>query len=753
MLPSIAQVQTEQVLSGKSGRTLGRVAPGRKSSDKTISKHWFVGAAASIMAFIPAIALAEIPPVPAKKPITTSAATPIPETKPGIASHDGPPLPTAKPTATRISAVETPTDTLTDLLPTLSADDKRVYEAAFEAIERKEWNEAYRLAQQAEEPAPRKLINWLRLSESTRGDNLFSEIGRFIKDNPDWPGQRTLERQAEKFMPASMSDRAVIDWFRAAPPQTLDGTRRYVAALERQNLTAEAKTAVRQRWIDGPVPLSAQRKYVGDYKKYLTRADHENRLDRLIWDGHYDAAEGMLRYAGDDLRVLATARIQLALQQPGVDAAISRVPARLQNDPGLLFERARWRRKKSFNDGAADLILAADGRDTLQSVWWAEREIMARRMLDGGVPGVAYKIASEHAFESGIEFANLEWLSGWIALRALNRPALALTHFEKLYAGVETPISKARGAYWAGRAAEALQKGTDSFNWYGLAAENPTTYYGQLAANRLQYLTGKKVPANLDLQQEQPLERAERVAFSQNEYTRLVGALNQLGERGNRQVPMFMAMLRRTATSEADYRMIGELAMAMKRPSEAIATAKAAAQNGFQLAELGSPRLEFSTDPAVETALIHALIRQESGFNPLAQSRVGALGLMQLMPSTAQQVARKAGRQHSTAWLLSRPDYNVLLGTMYLSSLLERFDGSYVLALAGYNAGPTRVSEWIAQYGDPREGAIDVIDWIERIPYRETRNYVQRILEATQVYRARMAGGTAPITIDHDLLR
>ncbi|HCI47013.1 MAG TPA: hypothetical protein DFI00_06950, partial [Rhodospirillaceae bacterium] len=162
VLPSIAQVRTEQVLSGKSGRTLGRVALGRKSSDKTISKHWFVGAAASIMAFIPAIALAEIPPVPAKKPITTSAATPIPETKPGIASYDGPPLPAAKPTATRISAVEAPADTLTDLLPTLSADDKRVYEAAFEAIERKEWDEAYRLAQQAEEPAPRKLINWLR---------------------------------------------------------------------------------------------------------------------------------------------------------------------------------------------------------------------------------------------------------------------------------------------------------------------------------------------------------------------------------------------------------------------------------------------------------------------------------------------------------------------------------------------------------------------------------------------------------------
>lgn len=703
-------------------------------------------------------ALAATPPVPTAKPSFANASAPsvvAPDAKPHHGRHIGPPIPLPKPHAggTALVTEGANDQPLAALIPSLSQEDLQVYQAAFKAIDDERWDDAYRLAQQTEHEPTQKLINWLRLARGADTPNDFQAIEQFLNENPDWPGTRSLSRQAEKIIPGTMADQQVIDWFRAYPPQTLTGTERYVDALLVEDLDREAASAVRTRWIDGPVPTRQQRQFLAEYRKLLTTKDHEARLDRLIWDGEYQAARGMLSLVSTDQRRLAEARLALAQQKPGVDGAISRVPAELRQDSGLLYERTRWRRKRDLNDGAVDLILAAAGSNTQQPAWWAEREIMTRRMLDAGVPGMAYKVASEHNFTEGLEFAQLEWLAGWIALRSLNRPTLASQHFKTLYEGVKTPISRARGAYWAGRASEEAENQENALAWYKLAAEHPTTYYGQLGANRVQWLMGKEQAAMLDLDEEQPTERAQRVAFSQNEFVKLVSAMEQIGGSASKQVPLFMSLLRRTARDEADYRMIGELAMTLKRPSEAISTAKAAARDGFDLVELGYPRLDFNTDALVETALIHALIRQESGFNPLARSRVGALGLMQLMPATAQQVARESNLRHNTAWLLSRPDHNVRLGTKYLAEMIERYDGSYVLAIAAYNAGPGRVDQWIERYGDPRNLAVDVIDWVERIPFRETRNYVHRVLEATQVYRARLAGGTAPVTIDADLLR
>ena len=708
-------------------------------------------------------ALAAAPPVPAEKPgqfrtaapsvVTPSVVTP--DAKPHHSRHIGPPIPLPKPQAGGTAVVTANGDNqpLSALLTALSHEDLQVLRAAFDAIEDQQWDDAYRLAQQTEHAPTQKLINWLRLANGADSAADYQAIVQFIEQNPEWPGIRSLSRRAEEIMPASLSNARAIDWFRASPPQTLGGTERYVRALQDEGLTREAASAVRTRWIDGPVPTSQQQRFLNQYKGLLTVQDHEARLDRLIWDGEYEAARAMMRLVGDDQRRLAEARLALAEDTPGVDGAIARVPAELRQHSGLLYERTRWRRKRMMNEGAADLILAAAGTNTEQRAWWAEREILSRRMLDAGVPGMAYKVAAGHSFTEGLEFAQLEWLAGWVALRSLNRPVLAGQHFQTLYKGVETPISKSRGAYWSGRAAEAADNKEQALHWYQTAANHATTYYGQLAANRVQWLTGQNQAAILDLAEEAPAERAQRIAFSQNEFVRLVSAMEQIGGKAAEQVPMFMSLLRRTATSEAEYRMIGELAMTLKRPSEAISTAKAAAQDGYNLVELGYPRLDFSTEPMVETALIHALIRQESGFNPLARSRVGALGLMQLMPATANQVAREANLRHNTAWLLSRPDHNVRLGAQYLADMLARYDGSYVLAVAAYNAGPGRVDEWIEKYGDPRDRRVDVIDWIERIPFRETRNYVQRVLEATQVYRARMAGGKAAVTLDADLLR
>lgn len=754
-------------------RSLGRCADGDKHQHRMT---WQAGAAVlrlllltGTLLIVPLTASAgspdnNPPPLPGHKPLAAQPATKALQDKPISAStakpqHPGmPPVPLPRPAnpgkvaATVITASEGAHD-LKALLPAPDADDIEIYRAAFAAIEQKHWAEAYRVAQQARQSEPAKLINWMRLSEAPDSKAGFGEISDFIQQNPDWPGQSSLRAAAEFVMPADLPEQQVIDWFRSNPPQTLPGTRRYVTALNHQHLDDEATTAIRQRWIDGPVPSKEQARFLAEYGRHLTKADHETRLDRLIWDEQFDAAHAMLRYVSRPQRLLAEARLSLAQMQPGVDSAVSRVPPALRDDPGLLYERTRWRRRKEMDSGAADMILAADKSNTAQSDWWSEREILARRLLDADAPGMAYKVAAGHDYDSGLEFATLEWLSGWIALRALDKPALALPHFKKLYRGVTTPISLARASYWAGRAAEAGKDRDQALAWYRRATSSPTTFYGQLAANRAQWLMGAREPATLDLKQKTEPERAQRTAFSKNEFVRIINMLDRIGGKAADQLPLFMAMMRRSADSEADYRLIGELAMALKRPNEAIKTAKAAASDGYILSELGYPTLGFNTDSMVETPLVHAVIRQESEFNPAAQSRVGALGLMQLMPKTARHVASKANLPSNTNWLISRPDYNVRLGTLYLRELLDRYDGSYVLTLAAYNAGPSRVDEWIDKYGDPRHGQTDVIDWIERIPYRETRNYIQRILESTQVYRARLAGGTAPVMLDHDLMR
>lgn len=618
---------------------------------------------------------------------------------------------------------------------------------AFAAAREGAWSLAREQARASGDPMVIKLIRWANMARPATNAS-YGELANFVRENPDWPQQDDLERNTEDNLPADLSDQNIIDWFRQYPPHTFEGTRRYARALINRGDETKARAEIRARWINGPVPSIQQGDFLQEFHQYLTRADHRDRLDRLILDEHYDAAESMLKFVGDDYRALGEARIALGTRSPGVDGAVSRVPAKLINDPGLILERIRWRRRNSLDMDAATLLASVSPAASRDDVWWNERQIIARKMLDAGNIKVAYRIVAHHGHVSGLTAASAEWMAGWLSLRYLNDPATALRHFQAMVKNVETPISLARAYYWAGRAAQSAGQKDLAVEYFQHAARYKSTFYGMLSNTRL----NAKPVLNLASDERNENDRSDQLLAS-TEMWQAASRLVEIGGPALYYANYFMIRLRNDLTGARAFGMLGRLALKSGQIAESVKIGKEAINDrNILLPEIAYP-VRNTLPTAPEPALIHAIIRQESLFNPSVRSPVGAMGLMQLMPDTARAMAKTEGLRHSTDMLVRHPEHNVKLGSAYLQSLVRRYDGAYILAIAAYNAGPSRVNSWIASFGDPRSRNIDPIDWIERIPYNETRNYVHRVMENLQMYRARLHHNQAALDIDADLRR
>ncbi len=606
----------------------------------------------------------------------------------------------------------------------LSEADQALYAQAFEEVEEGNWQDAYGLAARASDQRLAEVIYWLDLQD-TETEEPFSEILGFMLDHPDWPRLRTLRGIAEEAMPDDLPANDVIAYFGAYPPVETAGIVRYGLALIRSGQDAEATALVRSAWVADDFSASEEADFLKYFRSRLTLDDHLARLDRLLWEGKTFSAKRMLNRVGQDQAALAFARITLRSAEPGVDGAINRVPAELRDDPGLIFERLRWRRVKGFDDSAAELLMPSPDELVYPDLWARERLILARRYLDNDDAATAYRLLADHGNTNGAFHHEVDWLAGWVALRKLDEPAVALDHFMTFYEGVGYPISRSRGAYWAGRAAEAMGDMEQARVWYDLAADHGNTFYGQLGAEKLDVAPRfAEVP--------EPTE-AEVNAFAADELVTLVRLLDEVGARD--QVRRFLLHIGDRADSPATLHLSAQLALVLGRPDLAVSIAKAGVRRGTVLVYAGYPMIDLPTESTVDPALALAVIRQESSFDPGAISSAGARGLMQLMPATAQGVADDLGIYHTRAKLTSDPLHNMRLGTAYMAELLDAQGGSYVRAIAAYNAGPSRVYRWINEYGDPTAPGTDIVDWIEQIPFSETRNYVQRVLEALIVYR------------------
>lgn len=625
----------------------------------------------------------------------------------------------------------------------LSKKDVVIYRKAFDNARRGRWAWVQRLAGRATERLPAKVLTWLNMKQPGNAAS-FETIRRFIRDNPDWPDLDQIRRRAEEAINAKQPAAEVLAWFRTQPPVTTDGMVAMTAALMAKGDVEKARAMVRRTWIEGNFSRRQEYRFVRRYRKILTRDDHMARLDRLLWDGRYRRAQRMMRRVNKAYHPVVIARIRLRRYRGGVDWAIRRVPENLRNDPGFLYERLRWRRRKGRDADALEILNNAPDDMVRADRWWRERSAVARRLVVKGQIRDAYRVVREHGLEKGRNFAEAESLAGWIALRFLHDAKAALAHFERLYKAVKYPISRARAAYWAGRAADAMQRKAAARRWFRTAARFDTTYYGQLAALRQNPKAAPHLPP------EPRPDGAEIAAFNRLELVRVTLMLDALG-----QDDLLSPFLRRLAKNSDDGThkvLAGRLAVALGRPDLGVRIAREAYRAGTKLVDLAYPIIDMP-DGKPERALLLSIARQESNFEPNARSSAGARGLMQLMPATARAVSRAIKTRFSRTRLTTDPAYNIRLGRAYLGALIEQYGGSYVLAIASYNAGPGNVNRWMRTLGDPRLDDIDVIDWIELIPYSETRNYVQRVLENLQVYRRRLDSERMAFSLEHDLSR
>jgi soluble lytic murein transglycosylase len=656
------------------------------------------------------------------EPAAVTIDVPLPETKPR------PGTPPARPEQTRLPASRT----------LLSATDRETGLKAMKEADAGHYDVARRLAARVHEPLVAKLVQWMWLQTSSSGAP-FDAIAAFVDANPDWPARDAMLRRADESLDGTVSDDRILAWYAEHPPTSGLGLLRQGEALSRKGQQREAFDVLRRAWVDGNLALKDERQIWAEFGSRFSAQDNASRTDRLLWDGNIEAARRMLPRLSPAAQRLAEVRIALALNAPDAERLVNGLPRNLQDDGGLAYDRLRWQRRHGKDDVVESLLYNAPDDLGRAEKWWTERRYRARKAMAEGRISEAYRLAAGHGLKGGNSMAEAEWLAGWIALRLLQEPTTALKHFTTLQQNVSYPISQARAAYWLGRTETKLGNTEQAQYWYTQAAQHSTTFYGQLAAHELDSGQALKLP-----EPTMP-DAALATKFEKREVVRAAHILVEL-DREDKLRP-FILRLVHTADSPQEHKLVAQLARNLRRVDLAVTSAKRSAREGIILVHesypLVEPMLRMETP---EPALLLAVSRQESEFNQFALSSAGARGLMQLMPSTAKHLAKQLKINYHPAKLTDDAGYNVRLGAFYLSGLLKNWDNNYVLALAAYNAGEARVRGWIRDWGDPRSPNVDVIDWIELIPFSETRNYVQRVLESVQVYRALL--GRQPPTIE-----
>ena len=614
-------------------------------------------------------------------------------------------------------------------------------------IKDKKWNSALKSAAKVKDREFRNLITWMHL-KTTRNGASFNEYKKFIEQNEDYPRINRIRYLAEeKIYLRNNSPTSVINWFEKYPPLGGLGKIKLAEAYLEQNQINKVRELIKDGWITASIRKNDLGYYRAKFKKFIDSDDHIKRADYLAWERKYWDLKRMLKYLPKDQRALYNARQILMSNSYGVDNAISKVPQYLKEDPGLEFDRLRWRNRRGRLDGSLEILYRNSLKTEKQMVrpdkWWDQRESVVRSLIYKKRYKTAYKISSEHALSAGPSFAEAEWLSGWIALTFLNSPEYAINHFQNFYNNVGYPISLARGAYWLGAAYEKLNENDLSNKYYTEAAEFPMTYYGQLAFNKI------NPGGNFELKDQSFFDKDYEKEFKKNKLIRHLILLKELNATQlGKDIFKHLAGLNIDKGSEV---LAAELATSLERYDFAIQISKKASYekrfyNTYNYPIINTPKIiNNKTMPKQEIVL--AIIRQESEFDKSANSWAGARGMMQLMKATAKITAKQAKLPYSISGLTKDPEYNIKLGSYYFNGLLEDYNGVFPFAIAAYNAGPNRVKIWRRVNGDPSKGQTSYINWIEQIRFEETRNYVQRVLENINVYKYILS--KEPVTIDN----
>ncbi len=612
--------------------------------------------------------------------------------------------------------------------------DFSIAKKALSEMKKSNWVVAINTAKKAKDKSIYNFIQWRHLL--TKGNKAsFYDYTNFINENKDYPRIGRIQYLAEhKLSNEKIPPLKIINWFQNEEPLSGYGKLILGESYILSGKVEKGKKLIKDGWITAELSKSDLRFFRKKFRKYLKAEDYIKRADYLAWENKYWDLKRMLRYLPKNYELLYNARQLLMSKSYGVDQAINNVPSSLKNDPGLNYDRLKWRRKRGRVDDSTEILLKI--KNTKEYLvrpdkWWIEREIISRSLIYKKKYELAYKISSNHGLTEGPDYAAAEWMSGWIALSFLDDPLLSKEHFQNFYENVGYPISTSRGAYWLAKSYEALGDKENSNKWFNEASKYLTTYYGQLAFLEL---TPNK---NFELTKELKVNDKYRDNFYSKELVKIVYLLDELNE--DKYAKYILRHLANDDIENGSEILAAELSTNIERFDFAIQIAKIASyekrfHNKYNYPIISTPKY-INGRKIPETAFILSIIRQESEFDISANSHAGAKGLMQLMPYTAKLVAKQAKLPYVKSRLTTDPEYNINLGSHYISGLILNYDGSYPFAIAAYNAGPNRVKYWKKINKDPQKKQINYVDWIELIKFRETRNYVQRVLENYNVYR------------------
>jgi soluble lytic murein transglycosylase len=615
-----------------------------------------------------------------------------------------------------------------------SQKDFALAKKAVSEMKKSDWTNALKTAKKAKDKSIYNFIEWRHLL--TEGNKAsFYDYLNFINANKDYPRLGRIKYLAEhKLSNEKITPGKIIDWFGDEEPLSGYGKMILGESYILAGQIDQGKKLIKEGWITADLSKTELSLFRKKFKNYLNAQDYIQRADYLAWENKYWDLKRMLRYLPKDYELLYNARQLLMSKSYGVDQAIKNVPDRFKNDAGLNFDRLKWRRKRARIDSSAEILLnVKNTKDYLvrPDKWWDEREIISRSLIYEKKYELAYKIASNHALIEGSDYAAAEWMSGWIALSFLDDPLLSKDHFQNFYNNVNYPISTSRGAYWLARSYKALGDKENSKKWFEEAAKYLTTYYGQLAFLEL------NPNENFELSKDMEVDKKYREKFYSKELVKITYLLDELNE--DKYTKFILRHLANENIENGSEILASELSTNIGRFDFAIQIAKIASyekrfHNKFNYPIISTPK-NINGRKIPESAFILSIIRQESEFDLSANSHAGAKGLMQLMPYTAKLVAKQAKLPYVKSRLTTDPEYNINLGSHYIAGLILDYDGAYPYAIAAYNAGPNRVKYWKKINKDPQKKQIDYVDWIELIKFRETRNYVQRVLENYNVYR------------------
>jgi peptidoglycan lytic transglycosylase len=717
-----------------------------------------MGVAAAIgLASMEVRAAAKVPatiPLPKPRPIARNV---VPKGKPDPARQDAPVATAAlKPTAPVAAPVLAPatrqhaaprkpvTPAAVAATSSTSQSDKDTLENVIELVRKRKPGDATDAAATISDPVARKLAEWIILRSEDNGASV-ERYRAFITANPSWPSQTFLRRRLEAALWDDRRDDSVAwSWFGNESPTSAKGRFSLAKAMLARGDRANAERLVREAWRSDPMSEETENNALDQFGALLTPGDQKARMDALLYGSEHETALRAAKRLGAGYVALAKARIASYKKAPNARALLEAVPRELHNDPGFIFSKIQLlRREEKFADAAQLMLSAPKDPNRLYNLdeWWIERRLLARKMIDTEEFRSAYLIARDAALPSrDIYKTEQEFTAGWIALRFLNDPATAAQHFARIGVGSVNPTTLARAGYWQGRAAEAMGRQQEARAAYSRAAEQSTSYYGQLARAKLGLPQIELNSAPRGRGERLEIVRAAQLLYELDEREIAVPMLADMGENGD---PDALVGLSEITARYSDARGM-------------LLVGKAALNRGFPFDHYAYPVTgipQFTQiGPEVERSIVYAIARQESAFNPAVVSPAQAYGLMQVTPDAARYVCKRHGATYDLSRLKNDSVYNAALGAAELGGLLEDYRGSYIMTFAAYNAGRGSVKKWVERYGDPRESKIDAVDWVELIPFSETRNYVQRIMENLQVYRARFGGGTR-LQIEADLRR